>query len=160
MLPRGHPSARHSAVVWSNLTEVSQYPNLMSSRATEVVLSMGELLYLPSYWFHYIISQDASIQCNARSGESTEGKEYIEKCGFSRRFGKKSVDSPEGQGIAEGGEVDDVQEQVDQKSKQFEASEGLSDTADGLSNQRQKRMRRHKKGSKGKKRQGIDWSMQ
>lgn len=29
---------------------------------SQVVVSMGEALYLPSYWFHYIVSQDASIQ--------------------------------------------------------------------------------------------------
>jgi hypothetical protein len=32
------------------------------ARTDQVVLSMGEILYLPSYWFHYIVSQDASIQ--------------------------------------------------------------------------------------------------
>jgi hypothetical protein len=46
---------------------------------------MGEALFLPSYWFHYIISQDASIQCNARSGESNKGKDEIASCGFFRR---------------------------------------------------------------------------
>jgi hypothetical protein len=43
---------------------------------------MGEILYIPSYWFHYIISQDASIQCNARSGDSEVGREQITNCGF------------------------------------------------------------------------------
>jgi hypothetical protein len=31
---------------------------------------MGEIMYIPGNWFHYIVSQDASIQCNARSGTS------------------------------------------------------------------------------------------
>ena len=47
---------------------------------TEVVLSMGEVLYLPSFWFHYIVSQDASIQCNARTGTAEHGKEIIQQC--------------------------------------------------------------------------------
>jgi ribosomal protein L16 Arg81 hydroxylase len=48
--------------------------------ATELVLSSGEILYIPSFWFHYIVSQDASIQCNARSGSSSKGSEGISKC--------------------------------------------------------------------------------
>jgi hypothetical protein len=43
---------------------------------------MGEMLYIPSFWFHYIVSQDASIQCNARSGDSDIGRKDITKCGF------------------------------------------------------------------------------
>jgi hypothetical protein len=149
----------------------------MNSKATEVVLSMGEMLYLPSYWFHYIISQDASIQCNARSGESIEGKEFIDKCGFSRRFGgKKSIDSTTSTNSEEGSEIDDVQEQVDRKAKLFE-SEGLGleggesererERDESLVHQRQKRMRRNKgggansntiKAKKKKKRQGVDWN--
>jgi hypothetical protein len=45
---------------------------------------MGEALYIPSFWFHYIISQDSSIQCNARSGESDRWKDAIAECGFRR----------------------------------------------------------------------------
>lgn len=63
----------------------------------KVVLAMGEVLYIPSYWFHYIISQDGSIQCNARSGESKPGREEISKCGFTRRKDEKNdeVDEPQ-----------------------------------------------------------------
>lgn len=84
LYPRGHPSARHSAVQWSDLEQVRQYPRLRSARATEVVLRPGEMLYVPSYWFHYIISQDASIQCNCRSGESPKGRKAVTDCGYSR----------------------------------------------------------------------------
>ena len=48
----------------------------------QVVLSMGEMMYIPSYWFHYIVSQDASIQCNSRSGKDHAGAMDIENCGF------------------------------------------------------------------------------
>ena len=40
------------------------------------------LSYGNSYRFHYIVSQDASIQCNTRSGNSGIGEEFIEDCGF------------------------------------------------------------------------------
>jgi hypothetical protein len=97
LYPRGHPSQRHSQILWSNLTEVMQHPDLFDAPATEVVLSMGEMLYIPSFWFHYIISQDASIQCNARSGESKEGKREIAKCGFVsyNGLGNDGKDGPE-----------------------------------------------------------------
>ena len=59
MTPIGHPSARHSPFDWE--TESAQgfpsHPLLATTRSTEVVLSMGEMLYIPSYWFHYIVSQ-------------------------------------------------------------------------------------------------------
>ena len=52
---------------------------------------MGEVLYIPSYWFHYIVSQDASIQCNARSGKGRDGLEAIEECGFANGAKKKMM---------------------------------------------------------------------
>jgi len=122
LLPKGHPSARHSFVDWSELLpsptqdassavlqsqqslrgggavskQSSSEPgrivdgpdikqlqrDILASPATEYTLSRGEALYIPSYWFHYIISQDASVQCNARSGASNDEKarEVIKKC--------------------------------------------------------------------------------
>jgi hypothetical protein len=82
LYPRGHPSARHSELTWSDLSQLRSNPDLYNSQATEVILAMGEMLYLPSYWFHYIISQDASVQCNCRSGQSIEGRDAITQCGF------------------------------------------------------------------------------
>lgn len=62
------------------------------------MLSMGELLYVPSYWFHYIVSQDASVQCNARSGESPRGEDALRRCGFARRSeSNTAVDQAEGE---------------------------------------------------------------
>lgn len=40
--------------------------------AVETVLKAGEVLYIPSHWFHYIISVQKSAQCNARSGVEKE----------------------------------------------------------------------------------------
>jgi hypothetical protein len=38
------------------------------SQAVQTVLKAGEVLYIPSHWFHYIISLQKSAQCNVRSG--------------------------------------------------------------------------------------------
>ena len=51
----------------------------------DTILSEGELLYIPSYWFHYIISLQTSIQCNSRSGHPNE-KKYD-----SKMFGGKAA---------------------------------------------------------------------
>ncbi|OEU19903.1 hypothetical protein FRACYDRAFT_235968 [Fragilariopsis cylindrus CCMP1102] len=39
-----------------------------NATSTEVILEAGDVLYLPSYWFHFIISLDVNMQCNTRSG--------------------------------------------------------------------------------------------
>jgi hypothetical protein len=41
--------------------------------AVETVLKAGEILYIPSHWFHYIVSLQKSAQCNIRSGVDVEG---------------------------------------------------------------------------------------
>ena len=47
---------------------------------------LGEVLYIPSYWFHYIISLQKSAQCNVRSGVDAEqhrdfgGQANVLKC--------------------------------------------------------------------------------
>lgn len=82
---RPHPSARHSSFDWADEEVTSQRAAFLSAVGTELVLSRGEVLYIPSFWFHYIISQDSSVQCNARSGLSTIGYEHIAKCGFDHK---------------------------------------------------------------------------
>jgi Cupin-like domain len=44
-----------------------------SSKALETVLKAGEVLYIPSHWFHYIVSLQKSAQCNVRSGIDNNG---------------------------------------------------------------------------------------
>lgn len=39
-----------------------------TASSVETVLKAGEVLYIPSFWFHYIVSVQKSAQCNARSG--------------------------------------------------------------------------------------------
>jgi Cupin-like domain len=81
LLPKGHPSARHSAVDWSN-PDLDSYPEFAEARGNEVVLQPGDVLYLPTNWFHYIISLNLNFQCNTRSGVTPEYMRPIRECGF------------------------------------------------------------------------------
>ena len=46
---------------WMNISRDAQ--------VIDTVLKAGEVLYIPSNWFHYIISLQKSTQCNTRSGD-------------------------------------------------------------------------------------------
>ena len=63
------------------------------------MLRAGEVLYLPrsacslcgllmmlsvrcSYWYHYIVSVDISVQCNTRSGLALRERQFLIDCGF------------------------------------------------------------------------------
>jgi len=81
MYPRGHPSARHSEIDWSK-PEYDKYPQFATAQTNEIITTPGDVLYLPTYWFHYIISLNVNFQCNTRSGESYEYEEFIDSCGF------------------------------------------------------------------------------
>ena len=50
------------------------------------------MLYIPSYWIHYIVSLKYSIQCNTRSGSppNHEGEDHVSKCMGSDTFPKAS----------------------------------------------------------------------
>lgn len=81
LLPRGHPSARHSAVDWSN-PDLDSFPTFAQATVNEVIMQPGDVLYLPTNWFHYIVSLDLNMQCNTRSGGEKINRKYIEDCGF------------------------------------------------------------------------------
>jgi hypothetical protein len=81
LLPKGHPSARHSAVDWSN-PDLDQFPEFAMAKGNEVVLQAGDVLYLPTNWFHYIISLNLNYQCNTRSGINQDYMAPIHECGF------------------------------------------------------------------------------
>jgi hypothetical protein len=76
-----HPSFRHSTIDFSNLAQAKSN-NFQNVKSIETIVRTGEVLYVPSFWFHYIVSLDYSIQCNSRSGfpEKKTGKSQIEKC--------------------------------------------------------------------------------
>ena len=81
LYPKEHPSGRHSAVDWSNL-DLDKYPQFANAKSNEIVLQAGDVLYLPTAWFHYIVSLEMNFQCNARSGISYEYRDDMVQCGF------------------------------------------------------------------------------
>ena len=81
LFPKGHPSARHSAVDWTN-PDLNEYPEFGEAIGNEVVMTPGMVLYLPTTWFHFIVSLEVNFQCNTRSGISDEYADYIHDCGF------------------------------------------------------------------------------
>lgn len=81
LLPKGHPSARHSAVDWSN-PDLDTYPEFSQAEGNEIVLQAGDVLYLPTNWFHFIVSLNLNFQCNTRSGVSPEYLKPMRACGF------------------------------------------------------------------------------
>lgn len=81
MLPKEHPSGRHSDVDWSN-PDIVKYPNFQKIRSNEVILQPGDYLYVPTYWIHYIISLNVNFQCNTRSGRHSSYDKFIAQCGF------------------------------------------------------------------------------
>eukprot|EP00585_Thalassiosira_rotula_P002800 CAMPEP_0196148568 /NCGR_PEP_ID=MMETSP0910-20130528/27977_1 /TAXON_ID=49265 /ORGANISM="Thalassiosira rotula, Strain GSO102" /LENGTH=535 /DNA_ID=CAMNT_0041411297 /DNA_START=77 /DNA_END=1684 /DNA_ORIENTATION=- len=86
---REHPSYRHSMLNFGRVTLLDEDDGTveMSKREKEwlrisadaptlsTVLKAGEVLYVPSHWFHYITSLQKSAQCNTRSGMHEEGNE-------------------------------------------------------------------------------------
>lgn len=84
---RRHPSYRHSMLNFGRVTLLDKEDSgvRMSDREKEwlriagsaptlsTVLKAGEVLYVPSHWFHYIVSLQKSAQCNTRSGIHEEG---------------------------------------------------------------------------------------
>lgn len=81
LYPMAHPLERHSQVDW-NAPNLTQFPNFEHVRVNEVVLQAGDVLYLPTYWFHHIVSLNLNYQCNARSGHSLDYDQDIYDCGF------------------------------------------------------------------------------
>jgi len=82
LYPFGHPSARHSAVDWSD-PDIITYPQFQNVTANEIVLQAGESLFIPSLWFHYIVSLSTNVQCNTRSGmDERNGHILDESCGW------------------------------------------------------------------------------
>jgi ribosomal protein L16 Arg81 hydroxylase len=81
LFPKEHPSARHSAVDWSD-PDLEAFPDFQKAETNEVVMQAGDVLYLPTNWFHYIISLDLNFQCNTRSGINPEYMPPIQRCGF------------------------------------------------------------------------------
>jgi ribosomal protein L16 Arg81 hydroxylase len=76
-----HPSGRHSEVDWSD-PDLQKFPKFAQLKANEVILKPGDVLYVPTHWFHYIVSLNVNWQCNSRSGRSLKYSKAVAKCGF------------------------------------------------------------------------------
>lgn len=79
---RKHPSFRHSKLDWSHDPSAKQAFSAATAGAIDTILREGEVLYIPSYWIHYIASLKYSIQCNTRSGSppNHDGEADIGRC--------------------------------------------------------------------------------
>jgi Cupin-like domain len=74
LLNFGHiPHLRNASITGMSKEERAWLERAASSQALETVLKQGEVLYIPSHWFHYIVSLQKSAQCNVRSGIDQEG---------------------------------------------------------------------------------------
>jgi hypothetical protein len=62
-----HPSYRHSVIDWSDPGQAASM-GFGNVDAIDTIVRQGEVLYIPSYWLHYIQAIQYSIQCNSRSG--------------------------------------------------------------------------------------------
>jgi hypothetical protein len=81
LYPLDHPSGRHSEVDWSK-PDYEKFGKFAKAQTNEIITRPGDVVYLPTYWFHYIVSLNVNFQCNTRSGVSSENIEAISKCGF------------------------------------------------------------------------------
>jgi Cupin-like domain len=82
---REHAMFRHSLLNFGHLRfwqdhnmppeERAWLDRAKHARAVENVVKTGEVLFIPSHWFHYIIGLQKNAQCNVRSGVDAEGDE-------------------------------------------------------------------------------------
>jgi hypothetical protein len=87
LYPVGHPSVRHSSFDWGDPYERAKRPDFEDALLHEVVLHGGDVLYLPTNWFHFIVNLSLNYQCNARSGTTFETADVVGACGFKMRPG-------------------------------------------------------------------------
>ncbi|KAL3920600.1 MAG: hypothetical protein SGILL_003183, partial [Bacillariaceae sp.] len=84
---RGNPIFRHSLLNFGHLNQMDNQTMPQEERdwlelagtaqALSTILKAGEVLYIPSHWFHYITSVQKSAQCNVRSGIDREGDSHF-----------------------------------------------------------------------------------
>lgn len=84
LLQKPSTSSRHSRVDWS-APDDSKYPHFKEALANEIILKPGDMLFVPGYWFHYIVSLNVNFQCNCRVAQGgtriNRYRNVIHKCG-------------------------------------------------------------------------------
>ncbi|CAM9397376.1 unnamed protein product [Ectocarpus sp. 8 AP-2014] len=66
LLPKAHPSGRHSDVDWSNpdLDKFPDFPKASEGLRALLAEPSIQVLYVPTQWFHYISNIGINAQCN------------------------------------------------------------------------------------------------
>ena len=105
LLPYGHPSARHSKIMLAKMAALgpdglgnlnrsltgsdqdapptaAEIDRFLSAHALDVHLSPGDVLHLPAYWFHAVLSLTQTVQCNSFVGgpSTTVAQDHVEDC--------------------------------------------------------------------------------
>jgi hypothetical protein len=79
----GGPSSRHFGYDGSDLRTLYQpernsFSDYNEARGVETVLQEGEVLYIPTFYMHWIVSLTPNYQCNCRSGVGRVAEEEVE----------------------------------------------------------------------------------
>ena len=86
-----HPYSRYSTINWTKsdaidadilTTVLEEHPQLALAKGNEVVLQAGDVLYLPTFWFHWTVSLDMNIQCSRQSTPTQHHLPPIKACGY------------------------------------------------------------------------------
>eukprot|EP01045_Picozoa_sp_COSAG04_P030470 COSAG04_NODE_5306_length_1665_cov_1.584930_1_plen_299_part_00 len=100
LLPYGHPSARHSKIQLAHAAAddagnasttgsphdapptAADVERFLAAAALDVHLRPGDVLHLPAYWFHAVVSLTRTVQCNSFVGppSTTAAQDFVEDC--------------------------------------------------------------------------------
>jgi len=61
--PVHHPCDRQAQVDIDN-PDLIRFPKFSAAKGVETIVEPGDVLYLPPYWFHHVVSLDKSISVN------------------------------------------------------------------------------------------------
>jgi len=63
------PACAHSLIDWSSPATWESAP-FASALGTQAVLEAGDVLYIPAFWFHAIVSLTHTAQCSKMVGKA------------------------------------------------------------------------------------------
>jgi hypothetical protein len=90
LYPMHHPSERHTEVDWSQ-PDFDRHPRFAHTIGHEAIVLEGEVLYLPAFWIHNIMTLEEAYQCNSRSGDTATGLSDVIPCGFYSEERRKQL---------------------------------------------------------------------